>query len=272
MEITFIGAGNLAWHLAPALENAGHHINEVYSRQLQHARRLVSNLYDARTHSDLNFADSPSNLFILAVPDDALETVCSRLVLPENARLVHTSGSRPLGDLTRWMAVYSDVPVHTGVFYALQTFTKEQPFMAFDNVPICIETTDKSFEDELVAMGQEVSDIVYLITSDERRVLHLAAVFACNFTNHLLAIAHGLTTGDGLEFDLLRPLIQETFRKGLAAENPADVQTGPARRNDLSTIETHLSLLASQPQLSDLYSVLTTSIQRMYNQQQKLSL
>jgi len=70
MEISFIGAGNLAWHLAPALENAGHHINEVYSRQLQHTRRLVSNLYDARTHSDLNFADSPSKLFVLAVPDD----------------------------------------------------------------------------------------------------------------------------------------------------------------------------------------------------------
>jgi len=264
MEISFIGAGNLAWHLAPALENAGHHINDVYSRQLQHARRLVSNLYDARTHSDLNFADSPSKLFMLAIPDDALESVCSRLVLPENARLVHTSGSRPLSDLTRWMTVYSDVPVHTGVFYALQTFTKEQPFVAFDEVPICIEAGEKELEDELVKVGQEISDIVYLITSDERKVLHVAAVFACNFTNHLLTITHDLVTGDGLEFDLLRPLIRETLRKGLAADNPADVQTGPARRNDLSTIETHLSMLASQPQLAELYEIMTANIQRMY--------
>lgn len=264
MEISFIGAGNVAWHLAPALENAGHHINEVYSRQLQHARRLVSNLYDARTHSDLNFADSPSKLFILAVPDDTLETVCSRLVLPENARLVHTSGSRPLDDLTRWMAVYSDVPVQTGVFYTLQTFTKEQPFMVFDEIPICIEATDKSVEDELVSIGQEISDIVYLITSDERKVLHIAAVFACNFTNHLLSIAHELTVGDGLEFDLLRPLIRETMRKGLTADNPADVQTGPARRNDLSTIDAHLALLANRPRLAELYGVMTTSIQRAY--------
>lgn len=265
MEISFIGAGNLAWHLAPALENAGHHINEVYSRQLQHTRRLVSNLYDARPHSDLNFADSPSKLFVLATPDDALEGVCSRLVLPENARLVHTSGSRPLGDLTRWMTVYSDVPVQTGVFYALQTFTKEQPFMAFDEVPLCLEATEKELEDELVQIGQEISDIVYLITSDERKVLHLAAVFANNFTNHLLTIAHNLTTGDGLEFDLLRPLIRETLRKGLAADNPADVQTGPARRNDLATIEAHLSMLATQPRLADLYGVITTSIQRLYS-------
>ena len=262
MEISFIGAGNVAWHLAPALENAGHHINEVYSRQLQYARRLVSNLYDARTHSDLNFADSPSKLFILAIPDDALESVCSQLVLPENARLVHTSGSRSLSDLTRWMAVYSDVPVHTGVFYALQTFTKEQPFMAFDEIPLFIEAADKQLEDELVGMSQEISDIVYLITSDERKVLHIAAVFACNFTNHMLTIAHDLTTGDGLEFDLLRPLIRETFRKGLAADNPADVQTGPARRNDLSTIDAHLSLLATQPRLAELYDVLTASIQQ----------
>ena len=262
MEISFIGAGNVAWHLAPALENAGHHINEVYSRQLQHARRLVSNLYDARTHSDLNFADSPSKLFILAIPDDALEGVCSRLVLPENARLIHTSGSRPLGDLTRWMTVYSDVPVHTGVFYALQTFTKEQPFMAFDDIPICIEATGKTLEDELVGIGQEISDIVYLITSDERKVLHMAAVFACNFTNHMLTIAHDLTTGDGLEFDLLRPLIRETLRKGLAADNPADVQTGPARRNDLSTIDAHLAMLTTQPRIAEVYSAITINIQR----------
>jgi len=266
MEISFIGAGNLAWHLAPALENAGHHINEVYSRQLQHARRLVSNLYDARTHSDLNFADSPSKLFVLAVPDDALEDVCSRLVLPENARLVHTSGSRPLSDLIRWMAVYSDVPVHTGVFYALQTFTRGQPFMAFDEVPLCIEATEKPLEDELVAMGQEISDIVYLITSAERGVLHTAAVFASNFTNHLLTIAHDLTTGNGLEFDLLRPLIRETFRKGLTADNPADVQTGPARRGDFSTIQTHLSMLEAQPRLAGIYSVMTASIQATYEQ------
>ncbi|WP_080237357.1 Rossmann-like and DUF2520 domain-containing protein [Spirosoma rigui] len=264
MEISFIGAGNLAWHLAPAFENAGHHINEVYSRQLQHSRRLVSNLYDAHTHSDLNFADSPSKLFVLAVPDDALEEVCSRLVLPENARIVHTSGTRPLSDLTHWMAIYSDVPVRTGVFYALQTFTREQTFMEFGEVPLCLEASDKELEDELVTMGQEISDIVYLITSGERRVLHMAAVFACNFTNHLLALAHDVTTANGLEFDLLRPLIRETLRKGLAADNPAQVQTGPARRNDLSTIEAHLSMLATQPRLAELYEVMTSSIQRMY--------
>lgn len=264
MEISFIGAGNLAWHLAPALENAGHHINEVYSRQLQHARQLVSNLYDARTHSELNFAESPSKLFVLATPDDALEEVCSRLVLPENAMIVHTSGSKSLHSLEQWMAIYSDVPVQTGVFYALQTFTKGQSFMNFDEIPLCIESADKATEDALVQLGQDISTIVYLITSAERRTLHVAAVLACNFTNHLLALAHDLTTRAELEFDLVRPLITETFRKGLAANNPADVQTGPARRGDLTTISDHLTLLANQPKLAEVYQVMTDSIRQYY--------
>ncbi len=264
MEISFIGAGNLAWHLAPALENAGHHINEVYSRQLQHARQLVSNLYDAHTHSELNFADSPSKLFILALPDDTLEAVCSRLVLPDEAILLHTSGAQPLASLEKWMAIYSDVPVRTGVFYPLQTFTKGQTFMTFDEIPICLEATDADTEEVLVQLGQGISDIVYIITSEERRTLHVAAVFACNFTNHLLSLAHDLTTRSGLEFDLLRPLIAETFRKGLAAANPADVQTGPARRGDLATIETHLTYLSGQPRLLEIYQVLTQSIQQRY--------
>ncbi|GAB2586022.1 Rossmann-like and DUF2520 domain-containing protein [Spirosoma areae] len=264
MEISFIGAGNLAWHLAPALENAGHHINEVYSRQLQHSRQLVSNLYDARTHSDLNLADSPSRLFVLAVADDALEAVCSRLVLPENAVVVHTSGAKSLHSLEQWMAIYSDVPVRTGVFYPLQTFTKGQSFMPFEEIPLCIEATDKDTEDALVQVGQELSDIVYLITSEERRTLHVAAVLACNFTNHLLSLAHELTTDYGLEFDLLRPLITETFRKGLAVANPADVQTGPARRGDLTTISEHLAFLAHQPKVAEIYQVMTDSIRQHY--------
>lgn len=266
MEISFIGAGNLAWHLAPALETAGHHINEVYSRQLQHARQLVSNLYDARTHSELNFAESPSTLFILAVPDDALEDVCSRLVLPEHATVVHTSGNKSLDSLEQWMDIYSDVPVQTGVFYALQTFTKGQSFMDFAEIPLCIESADKATEDALVLLGQEISSIVYLITSEERRTLHVAAVFACNFTNHLLAIAHDLTAREELEFELLRPLITETLRKGIAAHNPADVQTGPARRGDLMTISDHLALLAKQPKLAEIYQVITDSIRQRYGQ------
>lgn len=264
MEISFIGAGNLAWHLAPALENAGHHINEVYSRQLTHARQLVSNLYDAHTHTDLNLADSISRLFILAVPDDAIDAVCQRLVLPENALLVHTSGSMALSSLANWTRVYSDVAVRTGVFYALQTFTKDQPFMSFERVPVCVEGSDELVEETLIDLAQQLSDTVYVLPSPERQRLHLSAVFAANFTNHLLSISHGLVTDLGLSFETLHPLISETLRKALAAESPADVQTGPARRGDLGTVGSHLSLLENQPQLHEIYQVLTGSIQQAY--------
>ncbi|GAA4411237.1 DUF2520 domain-containing protein [Nibrella viscosa] len=267
MEISFIGAGNLAWHLAPALENAGHQINEVYSRRQQSARQLVGILYDAHLQPDLNFADSSSELFILAVPDDSIEAICTEMVLPENAILVHTSGSKPLSILQQFVEVYSDVPVRTGVFYALQTFSKGQPLLEFEQIPLCIEASDKATEEQLVQLGQQVSTIVYLVNSAERKVLHLAAIFACNFANHLLALAKDLTDAENLEFDLLKPLIAETFRKALSAAHPAEVQTGPARRGDQTIMVAHAEYLAAhQPQWLPIYRLLSESIERRYRE------
>lgn len=264
MDISFIGAGNLAWHLAPAFESAGHIINEVYSRQPTNTRKLMKQLYDARLQSDLNFADSESDLFILAVSDDALAEVCAQLVLPENAIVTHTSGAKSLTLLRQWMNVYSDVPVRTGVFYPLQTFSAGQTPMDFNTVPLCIEASDSQTEETLVALAQELSSTVYLVDSTERLALHLAAVFACNFTNYLLAIAKDLTDSYELEFDLLKPIIKETFRKVLHADHPAQVQTGPARRGDSSTMAAHLDLLRTRPELATIYELLSDTIGRRY--------
>jgi predicted short-subunit dehydrogenase-like oxidoreductase (DUF2520 family) len=264
MTITFIGAGNVAWHLAPALENAGHHVLAIYSRQLKHARQLASILYDARPISDLNLADNPSQLFILAIPDHALDEVCERLVLPEGATLVHTSGGQSLGKLAHLMQVYSDVPVQTGVFYPLQTFTQGQKLLDFEQIPLCIEADNPDTEAQLVTMGQEISTIVYLVSSAERRVLHVAAVLACNFSNHLMALAKDITEAEDLEFDLLKPLIRETVRKALDATHPADVQTGPARRHDAQTIAAHLTYLSDKPDIARIYKVLSDGIEKMY--------
>jgi len=264
MTITVIGAGNVAWHLAPALENAGHHILAVYSRQLTHARQLASMLYDARPISDLNLADNPAQLFVLAVPDNALDDVCARLVLPENATLVHTSGGLSLEKLQKLMSVYSDVPVKTGVFYPLQTFSRGRALLDFEQIPLCIEADNLDTQTQLVTMGQEMSTIVYLVNSAERRSLHVAAVLACNFTNHLMALAKDITDEEDLEFDLLKPLIRETVRKALDADHPANVQTGPARRHDTQVIENHLAYLRSRPDVARLYEVLTEHIRRRY--------
>jgi predicted short-subunit dehydrogenase-like oxidoreductase (DUF2520 family) len=166
------------------------------------------------------------------------------------------------------MDIYSDVPVRTGVFYPLQTFSREQPIMDFAGVPLCLEATEPDTEDELVKLGQGMSRIVYLVSSSERLLLHLAAVLACNFTNHLFSLARTLTISNGLEFSLLMPLIQETVRKGLSVTDPASVQTGPARRNDQTTIQAHLNLLHSQPLTADIYQLMTQSIQQQVRQRQ----
>lgn len=260
-RVTIIGAGNVAWHLSKAFENAGYGVAEVYSRNLHHAQQLADRLYDARPTDDLNLCDSPARLFLLCVPDDAHGEVLQRLVLPENAVLVHTSGSHSLHDLQAATAIHSDVPVRTGVFYPLQTFSRQVP-VRMEDVPVCIEAADSVTEAELVQVAQDISRTVYLVSSEERKTLHVAAVFASNFTNHLWVIARDLLDEHRLDFGLLKPLITETVRKALAASHPLDVQTGPAMRGDLDAMQEHLSFLKNRPDLVRMYQTLSQSIGR----------
>ncbi len=258
-KISFIGAGNVAWHLSKALENAGYGVAEVYSRDRRHASLLADRLYDARATDDMNLVASKASFFFLTVPDHAHEEVMRELVLPENATLVHTSGSRSLTDLEEMIALYSGVPVRAGVFYPLQSFSKQVP-VSLEEVPLCLEATDAITEHVLVGIAQDISRIVYLVNSQERKVLHVAAVFANNFTNHLWAVAKGLLDEHHLEFSLLKPLIQETVRKALLAPHPADVQTGPAIRGDTGLIREHLDFLLQHPSLRELYQTISKSI------------
>jgi predicted short-subunit dehydrogenase-like oxidoreductase (DUF2520 family) len=263
MRISFVGSGNVAWHMAQALEQAGHHIVEVFSRDQRNARKLANMLYDTDVAPDLNFSESDTELVVLAVKDDALPQVMEQLVLPEKCLLVHTSGTSTLDDLRRWVRIYSDVQVSVGVFYPLQTFSKDIA-IDFADVPLCIEGAGAHTEEILANLAHDVSNRVYLVNSEERRALHVGAVFACNFSNHLLAIAKQLLDAESLDFDLLKPLIQETFRKALEAHNPAQVQTGPARRGDRHTMNRHLDYLENSPAYARLYEILSDSIERMY--------
>lgn len=262
MKISIIGSGNVGWHLGIALENHHHPVCEVFSRNSDKATRLSSMLYQAKVKTDLDFSESEAELFILAVADDAMSEVCEQLILPENAILAHTSGSKSLEDLQKLMLIHHDLPVKCGVFYPLMTFSAGKK-LDLKTVPFCIEASDDETEQQLVEIAQELSNTVYLISSDERKVLHVAAVFACNFTNHLLALAKSITDSEDLEFDLLKPIISETFKKALAANDPADVQTGPAIRHDKSIINRHLDYLKEDENLVEIYEVLTESIQSL---------
>lgn len=264
MNIALIGAGNVAWHLAFALDNAGHYITEIYSRNPENAQALVNHFYDSAVQLDLNFADSQAELFIIATSDNALEEVVKKLVLPEGAILVHTSGTNSLEALQQYIQIYSDIAIQTGIVYPLQTFSKHTS-LDYKTIPFFIEASDEVTEDLLIDVFQSVSDAVYLLDSYQRKILHISAVIACNFTNHFYSIAHDILKDEDLDFELLKPLIGETVKKALASIDPAKVQTGPARRDDWHTTSQHMAYLQSiNPDWANLYRLVSENIREKH--------
>jgi predicted short-subunit dehydrogenase-like oxidoreductase (DUF2520 family) len=246
IKVTLIGAGNVAQHListfltAPEIE-----IVQVYSRSSTtgipeiDSKKIVSNF------TDLKEAD----LYILAVSDDAIANVSAQLPFG-NRLVVHTSGAAPLDALND--------NNRKGVFYPLQTFTKGKQ-VDFKKIPMCLETLAPEDYFILEKVANAISDNVHSINSHQRKALHVAAVFVNNFTNYLYQLGDEICIENHVPFDILKPLILETAEK-LLTLSPKEAQTGPAKRNDLSTIEAHESFLSNENQ-STIYKILTQSIQ-----------
>lgn len=251
-DVSIIGAGNLAWHLAPALDNAGYAVREVYSRTVNHTHQLVERLYDAQPVDSLDFSSSKSKIFLLCVSDDAIEQVAREIVLPEDVLLVHTSGSK-----SRALLDYA-AATRTGVFYPLQTFSKSRK-LDFENIPVFVEGNSSETESTLLKMGRAISRQVYRLDEQQRLALHVAAVFASNFTNHLFRLAHEIMETHRLKPEWLHPLIAETVNKALEI-GPENAQTGPARRGDLETLDQHMDFLKNHPELADIYRIITQDI------------
>jgi predicted short-subunit dehydrogenase-like oxidoreductase (DUF2520 family) len=256
-SVSFAGSGNLAWHLAPALDNAGYPIREVYSRNPQHAKKLAERLYNAEVKATIDFSASPSRVFIIAVADDAIEQVAREIILPDDAILVHTSGSQPLEKLA--FAAASG----TGVFYPLQTFTKGVK-VDFRQVPVFVETETEEVERDLMKMARAISKQVVQINSPDRLALHVAAVMASNFTNYMLTLAHDVCDKHNLDFEWLKPLIAETINKTFQV-GPGMAQTGPARRGDFETLDRHMQLLQHYPEIAELYRMISQHIVDRYH-------
>jgi len=256
-KIAMLGAGNVAWHLAPALEKAGHQICCVYSLNLQNAEMLAGQLTNAEATDNLDFSQSPADLYIIAVKDSALPELLQQAVFPANSLVAHTSGTQPL-------SVFEPYKNWRGaVFYPLQTFSKNTP-VNFHDLPFCLEAYDENAMLLMQKTALSLSKQVYQVTSEERKVLHLAAVFACNFTNHLLGISTEILQTNNLPFEMLKPLIEQTVQKAFS-QHPFSVQTGPAIRHDENTIELQLELLQNNPGIAPyraLYELLTRSIQQ----------
>jgi predicted short-subunit dehydrogenase-like oxidoreductase (DUF2520 family) len=252
MRITLIGSGNVATHLGAAFKNAGHYIVQVYSPNAHNAALLAYHL-KAEPTDDLQQLTAYTDIFIISVKDDAIEGIAAKLAV-HGKPIAHTSGATPLQVLLK----YTD---QAGVFYPLQTFSKTKE-VNFRNVPLCIEGAYEDLTNELKQLAFTISNNVSLVSSDQRKTLHLAAVFACNFPNYLYHTAQQLLAAHNLDFNLLRPLIMETAEK-VQERFPAEVQTGPAIRNDSSTMNAHLNLLQHDTGLADIYMLLSQAIIKM---------
>lgn len=254
MRISIIGSGNVATHLAAAFKNAGHAIVQVYSRDI-HNSSLLAYHVKAEGIDNLEQINPETDLFVIAIKDDAIEPIAAELA-KYNKLIVHTSGATSLQALLKYTQ-------NAGVFYPLQTFSKTKE-LNFNTVPLCIEEADEKIGSILNELAYTVSQNVYRVNSDQRKTLHLAAVFACNFPNYLYYISQQLLTGKQLPFDLLRSLILETAEK-VQEHLPADVQTGPAVRNDEKTMASHLEQLEKNPDLQEIYKLLSQGIIKMEN-------
>lgn len=252
-EIVVIGAGNVAYHLAHQFKNAGHSILQIFSRTEAAAEFLAEEVQAAFT-DDLEKLNTGASLYVMAVNDDSLEELAEEIYLPGKI-VVHTSAIVP-------MEALEPVSEKFGVFYPLQTMTKGHD-LDFSEIPIFIEAEDEEVRKTLAQLAASISGNVQEADFKKRKTLHIAAVFANNFTNHLYHISETLLKCEGLQLEILLPLIKETVRK-INRNNPFDVQTGPAKRGDMKTVEEHLEYLNEFPEFREIYLVLTESLISAY--------
>lgn len=249
MKLSFVGSGNVATHLATAFHAAGHAIVQVMSREFDHAATLAAQV-EAQPIDDLALLDPSADAYILAVSDDALFDLALDLRLSRTL-VLHTSGSVP-------MHVLKPISRHHGVLYAPQTFVKGTE-MDYSTLHFCIEASDPTSELRLTALAKSLTTHVHPLDSDQRKKLHLASVMVNNFGNALNALAQQTLQSEGIPFEILHPLIEQTAQK-IHHGDLWQQQTGPAVRRDQKTIDAHRRMLANNPDLLQLYDLMTKLI------------
>jgi len=248
-KVVLIGSGNVATQLAIIFLDKGIDIIQVYSLHLNNANELAEKI-GCEAIDDLSELDQDADLYIIAIKDDAIYALNDHGFHLPGKLVVHTSGSAPLEAIHKISEI-------TGVFYPLQTFSKHR-VVHWEKIPVCIEASDPETGELLHEFAERITGSVFHIDSPTRRRLHLAAVFANNFTNYLLGVANEIV-GEKLPFTILEPLIQETLDKAVDM-GPDAAQTGPAIRCDHKTIEAHLKLLETNPAAKELYEIISGMI------------
>lgn len=236
MKIVLIGRGRLATNLEHALLSAGHEVASINSRTLE-ALPLEADVY------------------IVAVKDAALADVIRAATKGRESQLfVHTAGSMP-------MDIFKGLTVHYGVFYPMQTFSKER-LVDFNDISVFLETNDAVSMERLKMLSTTLTTHIYELDSEGRKHLHLAAVFACNFVNYCYALSAEVLAAKGLPFSVMLPLVDETAQK-VHELSPREAQTGPAVRGDQNVMQMQANMLAGNPAVKQIYEVLSNDIQRL---------
>lgn len=248
-----IGAGNLATNLGKALAEKGFSVTQVYSRTEQAAKALATQIHASFTTS-LKEVEKDADLYIVSLSDTAFcELIGEITAIRKDGLFVHTAGSLPLD---KWKGYANQY----GVFYPLQTFSKERR-VDFSGIPVFLEASSVQVLNLLEEIARELSEKVFFIDSDQRKSLHLAAVFVCNFTNHMYTLGEKIVQENNLSFEMLLPLIDETSRK-ISTLSPRKAQTGPAVRYDENIICKHLELLKDDPASRELYEKISANIHK----------
>lgn len=245
LEVVIIGSGNVAQHLIKAFKKSTKiKVVQVYSRNTESLSHLLPSSKITSDYAKLKEV----SLYIIAVSDAAVVEVSSKIPFT-NKLVLHTSGSIAINDL--------DSKNIRGAFYPVQTFSKAKN-VDFRTIPICIEIEQETMYNVIETVAHSISDSVYTITSEQRKSLHIAAVFVNNFVNYLYQIGNEICDENKLNFEILKPLILETANKVMKL-SPIEAQTGPAKRNDSQTINAHLNFLKFENQ-KEIYKILTKSI------------
>lgn len=252
-NISFAGSGNIAWHLAKGLKQQGYHISGIWSRDFSHAVKLADSC-ESKAFQDVKELRDESDLIIIAVADNAIKNVAESIG-NYHGIVVHTAGSIALETVRGNFK-------NAGVFYPLQTFTKEIP-VSLKEVPFFIEASSEDVKQILQQLASKLSSNIYEADSRQRLLLHVAAVFAGNYSNFMYTIGEEILKSTDLPIEVLHPLMLETARKAVNGD-PKLLQTGPARRNDTVTIEKHMNALASLPDYAELYGLLAKLISKNY--------
>jgi predicted short-subunit dehydrogenase-like oxidoreductase (DUF2520 family) len=258
-SVVILGAGNVAWHLGHRFIEAGIQVRQIFSRTPELGEPLAGELGTSYTNR-LDHLSEDADLYLLAISDDAIPSLIRQAHFGSHL-VVHVAGSIP-------MDVFKGQAKNYGVFYPLQTFTRGKA-LDFSQVPLFIEASNERNLRMLRTLADRLTQKVYAVDSEKRAHLHLAAVIAANFTNHMLALSEKFLQEKNLSFDLLKPLIQETIAKALLI-SPLEAQTGPALRGNRQILEKQLAMLDSHPEIRELYRVISESIQELKSEKLKV--